>query len=241
MGMRRPGGRGSVNRAFKWVLIASFALHSCIFAVVVYAQKVRPHPTVIDAIPVELVRLGKPRDPDLLPRKVRHAAPPPVDDAVNLDTENKAKPTKTTPTKSKPPEMSDAARRLLEGANDDALDDALAKIEEAEGSPEGVPEGTTTDPARAARGYEALASASIKRAYQLPDLLKAQQQFLVADILIHIEADGRITNYEIIKRHPNDLFMSALENLLKSHQLPAPPKELVDKYRSEGILLKFKP
>lgn len=243
MSLTRPGRRATVNRAFKWVLIASFGLHFGIFGAVVYAQKMRPKNKVTDAIPVELVRLGKPRDPNLLPRKVRHAAPPPVDDAVKLDTGKKPPPpSKRTPAPKKaPPKMSDAARRMLSTANDDALDDALAKIEEPEGSPDGVAEGTTTDPARAARGYAALAGASLKRAYRLPDLLKAQQQFLSADILIHVAADGRIQNYEIVKRHNNDLFMSALESLLKSHQLPAPPKELVDKFRNEGILLKFKP
>lgn len=234
----------TVNRGFKWVLMGSFALHFGIFGAVVYAQSLKPKRQVHNAIPVELVRLGKPRDPKLLPRKVRRAPPPPADDAVALDTGKKPDPSQKKPERrrrEKEPTMSDAARRLLESANDDALDDALAKIEEPEGSPDGVPEGTTTDPTKAARGYAAKAGASLKRAYQLPDLLKAQQQFLSAEILIHVEPNGRISSYEIVKRHSNDLFMSALERLLKSHQLPPPPPELAERFRTDGILLRFKP
>ena len=232
----------AVNRAFKWVLGGSLALHVGVFGVVVYAQSLHPKLQVHDTIPVELVRLGKPRDPALLPRIAKSAPPPPADDTVALDTgkTDKTKPT-PKPDKKKTPELSDAARRMLEGMADDRLDKALAKVEELEGSPEGVAHGTTTDPARAARGYEAQVAASLKQAYQLPEMLKSQQQFLSAEFVLFIEGNGRISRYEIVKRHPNDLFMSALESLLKTHQLPAPPPNLASRYRDEGVLVRFKP
>ncbi len=238
------GGRSrrkTVNVGFKWVMITSLMLHFGIFGAVVYAQNNKPVIKVINAVPVELVRLGKPRDPDLLPR-IQRIAPPPPDDAISLDTGKKPKKRKRDkPPRQKKPKMSAAARRMLAGANDDALDNALSKIEAPEGTADGVVEGTTSDPARAARGYIALAGASLRRAYSLPDILKAQQQFLSAEISISISANGKILKYEVVTRHSNELFMSALERLLKSHQLPAPPKELANRFRTEGILVRFKP
>lgn len=233
------GGRArrkSVNRGFKWVMISSLVLHFGIFGAVVYAQTHKPASRVINSVPVELVRLGKPRDPDLLPR-IQRQAPPPPDDAIALDSGKKTQ----KPKREKKPKMSNAARRMLAGANDDALDNALSKIEAPEGTADGSVEGTTSDPARAARGYVALAAASLRSAYSLPDILKAQQQFLSAEILIFIGSAGQILKYEVVKRHSNDLFMSALERLLKSHELPPPPKELVNRFRTEGILVRFKP
>ena len=102
----------AVNRAFKWVLGASLALHVGVFGVVVYAQSLHPKLQVHDTIPVELVRLGKPRDPALLPRIAKSAPPPPADDTVALDTgkTDKTKPA-PKPDKKKTPELSDAARR----------------------------------------------------------------------------------------------------------------------------------
>ena len=229
----------AVNRGFKWVLIASFVLHFGVFGAVVFAQSQRPAVVVKDAIPVELVQLGKPRDPDLLPRKVRRAPPPP-DDGVNLDTGKKPK---TKPKRKRDPDkaMSDAARRLLNDANDSALDNAFSKLDEPEGSPDGVARGTTTDPTRAARGYEAQVGASLKQAYRLPETLKSRRQFLSAEFVLFIESNGRIARYEIVKSHPERVFMSALENLLKSHQLPAPPKALAKRYRDQGVRVRFKP
>ena len=231
----------AVNRSFKWVLGVSLGLHFGVFGAVVFAQSRQPKIKIHDTIPVELVKLGKPRDAALLPRIARSAPPPPADDTVALDTDKKKdKPTKA-PDKTKAPELSDAARRMLDTAADDRLDSALAKIEEPEGALDGVADGTTTDPARAARGYEALVAASLKQAYQLPEMLKSQQQFLSAEFMLYIESDGRISRHELVKRHPNELFMSALESLLKSHRLPAPPRELARRYRDEGVLVRFKP
>lgn len=234
----------TVNRPFKWVLIGSLLLHFGAAGAVVYAQSRNPKPAVRSSIPVELVKLGKPRDPKLLPRKVRSAPPPPPDDAVALDTgKDTPKPKKKPRRREKKPELSDAARRLLESSSSEAaLDDALAKIEDPEGSPDGFAEGTTTDPSKAARGYEATVAASLKRAYKLPELLKSQRQFLSARVVVYIAPNGRISRYEVVKKHPNQLFMSVLEGLLTNHQLPPPPNPtLARKYGSEGLDIIFKP
>src|SRR5687767_11505176 len=82
----------SANRAFLPIVILSLALHAGVIVSVVYAQHRTPRlPPPTDAIPVQLVRLGKPRDPELLPRKV--AEPPPAaepEQGVALEKEPEA-------------------------------------------------------------------------------------------------------------------------------------------------------
>lgn len=240
------------NRGFWLTLIGSFAVHSAAFATIAVLQAMRPPaPQLQQAIPVELVKLGKPRDAKLLPRIARPAPPPPPPDrAVNLDT-GKTKPNKpekpAKPEKAKPqPQLSPAAERMLRRRS---LDKAMSKLDslptetpdEGEGSPTGSVYGTTTDPARAASGYLAEVSAALTAAYRLPKTIPSdQRRFLSAQVMLHIEGDGRISSYEFIQRHPNQAFMSALERLLKQIKLPPPPKALAARFR-RGQAVEFTP
>lgn len=238
--------RRASRRGFGALLFISVVIHAGAFAAVVYAQGRAPKlQTPSGAIPVELVRLGKERDEQLLPRKVAPPPPPPPD-AVALETPDAPPP----PPKPKPPppkpksadeQMSDAARRLLQDAANSRLDEALDKLE-AEGSADGSVHGTTTDPNRAARGYEAQVGALLKQRYRIPDLIpQAQRRFLVAEVLLIIESNGRISRHQFTKSHPNQLFMQALERLLKTTQLPPPPRTLRRLYKKEGMLVRFVP
>lgn len=238
-----PAGaaRRAANRGFVWVVGVSLVLHGGIIGGVILAQALKPaRPPPTRAIPVELVRLGKKRDPALLPRKVApDYAPPPAPDAVSLDTGNKSTPNKKD--KTAPKQMSDAAKRLLEGA-DNRLDKALSKIEEPEGDPDGDPMGTTTDAANAAQGYAAAILRTLKGNYKLPDTIPAgQRQFLKARVVLYVERDGRIRDFQFIEEHPNKLFMGALETMLKTLQLPAPPKDIEAAMRETGVEVIFKP
>lgn len=234
--------RRTANRGFVWVVGISLLVHGGIIGGVIVAQAFRPpRPPPTRAIPVELVRLGKKRDPSLLPRKVApEYAPPPAPEAINLDTGNKSTPN-TKKEKTAPKEMSDAAKRLLEGA-DNKLDKALSKLDEPEGDPDGDPLGTTTDATNAAQGYAAAILRTLKANYKLPDTIPAgQRQFLKARVVLFVERDGRIREFEFIEEHPNKLFMGALETMLKTLQLPSPPKDIEGAMRETGIEVIFKP
>lgn len=247
-GMRVPTTsmrRSSANRGFVIFASLSFFVHAALIVGVVYAQMLKPKTRpMLDSIPVELVRLGKPRDPKLLPRKTAPAVPPP-DEGIALDTKNDPKPkAKPEPKKTKPKsEMSDAARRLLDSAADNRLDDALSKIDEVpEGSPDGDAMGTTTDASRAANAYQASISRTLKSGYALPQVIPAsQRRFLVAEVILYIERDGTIFRYEFVKEHPNKAFMASVETLLKRTKLPPPPRNLATQYRETGVGVRFKP
>lgn len=231
----------SANRGFTLLVVGSLVLHAVLFGVAAYAQASRPTLDVTrSAIPVQLVKLGKKRDPNLLPRKVEPvAAPPPESTGVALDTKNNSdKPSsgKKTPTK-----LSDAARRLLEGSSTQ-MDKALSKIEDQEGDPEGSIYGTTTDATNAAAGYDRAITEAMQRSYRLPEAIPAnQRQFLKARVALFIDSDGSVKRYEFIEKHPNEIFMGALESLLKSIKLPPPPASRAREVRDTGVEILFRP
>lgn len=235
----------TAKRGFMPLVVASTMLHVGIFGGAVALASLRPEPRIdLNAIPVELVALGKPRDPKLLPRKVRRAAardPAPVAaptaDGVALEAKSK----KPAPRK-KPRKLSAAARKLLAGGGEPDLDAALERLEAPEGLETGSNLGTTTDPARAANAYEAQVAALLRSRYKLPlTIPSSQRRFLVAELVLFIDRRGRVTRHTFTKRHPNAAFMGALESLLKSVTLPPPPKSLARGYASEGLAVRFKP
>jgi outer membrane biosynthesis protein TonB len=232
----------ALNRGFARIIILSLLLHLGILGGVVYAQYAKGRAKrEFHSIPVQLVKLGKKRDPNLLPQLVKPAsAPPPTDEGIALDTQNKDKPnqkTKDQP-KSKEPKMSDAAKRLLEDAK---LDERYREVED-EGDPNGSIYGTTTDATNAATGYLAEVSIALQKAYTLPKTIAdSERRFLSAEVVLYIESDGTISKFEFGQIHPNEAFRQALESMLKTLKLPPPPKELAEEYRTDGIPVRFKP
>jgi TonB-like protein len=231
------------NRGFSAVVMLSIIIHGVAIGGALYAQHMKPRLDITRAsIPVELVQLGKRRDPKLLPRIVeeQQAAAPP-DEGVPLETKETPPAEKSETKPKKPPKLSAAAKALLDGKQD-KMDRALQKVEDREGDPEGDIHGTTTDPTKAAQGYMKTIISSLKSNYRLPETIPAsQRQFLRASVVLFIERDGSIARYEFTQRHPNELFMGALEALLKSMKLPPPPAAQAAQLHDTGIEVVFKP
>ena len=262
---KRPSQRPTqpAHRGFFGWLFASLVVHGGAVGGVVFAQSLGPaRIDVAQSIPVELVQLGKERDPRLLPRIApppppapppEPAAPPPPEppppaepppppaDAVSLDTEQAPKKPKKR-TKPKKPQLSKAAQRLLNAGPENRLDSALKRLSEREGSPDGSPNGRSTDSARAAEGYQRAVAAALKEAYVVPaPIPAAQRRFLKATVVLFIDRNGRITKFDFAERHGNKLFMSALEKLLTTLQLPKPPRSLRRQVSNDGVVVIFDP
>lgn len=234
--------RATANRAFPWIVGVSLGVHVLAFAGVLVAQASKPEaPLVVNAVPVQLVALGKKRDPKLLPRKVEEVAAARSADGVALDSGKT--PSKATPSTKKEPKLSDAAQRLLEGgstSSDAKLDQATSKLDDREGDPSGHISGTTTDPSQAASGYQRSILVTLQDNYRLPETIPAsQRKFLKAQVLLFIERDGSIARHEFVERHPNDIFMGALESMLRQIKMPPPPPEVADAVRDGGVLVRF--
>lgn len=233
--------RSSANQGFVAFAVLSVVLHVGAIVGVVWFQGRKPVRKNVETVTVELVRLGKPRDPKLLPRKTAPALAP-KDDGVALDSKAETKPTKKTRETKKSPEMSDAARRLLEGA-DTRLDDALNRIDdEPEGQEDGDVMGTAARADNAANKYQTEVIRTLRARYALPTTIPpSQRRFLEAEFVLYIEKNGTIARYEIVKAHSNQTFMAAVETMLKRTKLPAPPRELADTYSDTGLGVRFKP
>jgi len=230
-----------LNRGFAPLFILSLLVHAGALGAVVFGQHLRGKPKVVmNSIPVQLVKLGKLRDPNLLPQITR-PPPPPPDEGIALDTANNSKPNEQTKEKPKPkdPQLSDAAKRLLETRPDD-LDKAIGRIEEDEGSPDGSIYGTTTDPTNAAKGYAAEVAAIIKANYVLPKTITpSEHRFLTAQVVLYIQRDGTVSKYEIVKIHDNEAFKRALEAVLQRLKLPPPPAANAAEYAENGLGVNF--
>lgn len=236
--------RSRANRGFVIVVVGSLFLHTAAVGAVLYNQHSRPAVVdVRDAIPVQLVALGKKRDPKLLPRKVQEAvAAAPEDKGIALDKNSEPVDPNKKPGEKKPEKkLSNAAERLLEG-RDSKLEEALDKLDEREGDPDGDIHGTTTDNTNAAAGYQRAIIKALQTNYRLPETIpSSQRQFLKAQVLLYIENDGTISKYEFAESHPNEMFMGALDALLKSIKLPPPPASEAKSYADNGVLVIFRP
>lgn len=247
-GLTTSQRRSLANRGFSLIVFGSIFVHSAAIGAVMYSQHRRPQVVELpNAIPVQLVALGKKRDPELLPRKMAPDPPPeaPPDEGVALDTGKKDEPAKPKDdekkSEKKDTKLSAAARRLLEGS-DNRLDSALERLDEREGDPDGDVQGTTTDRANAAAGYQRAIIKALKTAYRLPETIPAsQRQFLKAQVLLFIERDGSISKFEFVESHPNEIFMGALDSLLRAIKLPPPPASEAASLKEAGVLVRFTP
>ena len=245
-------------RGFGPLIVASLIAHALVVAGAVAYLGWTARPRVdLESLPVELVSLGTPRDPELLPRKVKapppgpkpqlEGAPAPSEEGVAIEgkapdaSKAEAAPRPKRKTRKRERKLSSEARRLLAGGPDRELDEAIAKVEAAEGRPDGFVGGTTTDPSAAANAYEARVKALLQARYELPLTVQAQRRFLQAVVVLYIDRRGHILRHEFVERHASQPFMNALEKLLSTVELPPPPKELVSTYRTEGLAIRFKP
>lgn len=254
-----PRARWSVG------VVLSIAAHVAMFGgALLYARITPPRTVQPPPIMAKLVRLGKPRPDDLLPRLAAPTAPEPVKVAKPSPTAPEPPAThepavapKPVPTKEgkgpaepAPPErdVHDALKRQRR------LSDALAKLgaptdepTSPKGeAPAGREDGSTLGNAeKAAEGdrYAALVQEALRRNYTVPTTIPERERlFLSVDLRIFIAADGSIRRFQIEKPSGNDAFDRAVEGTLaKTNNLPSPPTILMRTYANEGLGIRFKP
>lgn len=232
-------------------LAGSVVAHALLFGAILLFSWFKLTPDVnLDQKPIhaELVRLGKPRDQKLLPRK-EELPPPPKEIkgapmAKEEPVEEKAVPSpiptvKPQENKAQQGEKSSDAKKSLFGAFDKL--GKAPKAEELEGQENGSVDGT----AREAIGdqYAALITTQIRREYNVSDTISEQERmYLKAQVLVKISRTGEITFAKLIAPSQNDLFNDAvLAAVKKVGHLSPPPPEVADEYGNTGVVLQFTP
>lgn len=238
----------SPQRGFWYFVAVSVLSHGLAIAYYAYHSGHR-RPTIDlgdTVIQTKLVRLGKKREPKLLPRKA--SAPKPKSNEKLLAKDTPPEPQNEAP---KPDKMQEALKKIQDQAEREAQrQQALQRIaervgdDEPEGDPEGSAFGTETQAARLTltQAYFAKLHDRVMTFYSLPNILsEADRRRLQAIVVISVAADGSLLKQGFEKRSGNDSFDSALEAAVsRAAPLPAPPAFLRDTLR-QGVGLRFRP
>lgn len=205
-------------------------------------------PQVLEFEDVELVALGKPRDPSALPRIANPAPPkrakreevvldePPAEQApVEELTEHKVDdPAEEVPPEPTRDELMKDAFAGLEGLHDP---ERPVNEDVPEGQEDGVVEGTLSQAAGDAlmRTYSTKVNAAISKQWRVPATLDSEQiEGLSGEVvmLVYLSEDGYIREYRWDKRSQNEQFNLSIESALRrfrvdsgGRKLPLPDNE----------------
>jgi TonB family protein len=226
-------------------VIGSTAAHVGVAAVLVALSSIFGQPPVDpDQKPIKatLVRLGKPRDEKLLPRKEEEPPPAPKPEAepvkvptpepavVKIPTKD-AKPDKPSKDASKDGKKSlfDALKRASKGAS-----------AEVEGALDGDPDGDSAT--QEGERYFGLLRAVVRRNYEVSDTIpESERRALKAEVTLWIGATGEVLNVRLTKASGNELFDSAVLGAVKRASPFAPPPDgLKDSLKKQGVAIVFR-
>ncbi|HLL55739.1 MAG TPA: TonB family protein [Myxococcaceae bacterium] len=237
-------------------VLASLAGHAAVVGgVALFGLINRPPPIDLDQKPItaSLVRLGKPRDQKLLPRKEEPPPPPakveqsPPAPGPQAKPEPAAVAVPIPGVKPKPP----PAAQKQEGSKDSDRRSALfgafskvgkaAKPEPLEGREDGDPSGDSA----VAEGeqYWGLIKAHVHRNYNVTEAIPDTERLhLKARVRLWIGKAGELTKLELVKASGNSLFDTAvLTAAKKTAPFSPPPGSLREKLQREGVTLEFTP
>lgn len=255
-----PVEHGSLARRrqpYPWAVLISVALHLGIFgaAVVVSHLSSRPRIELQKPIAAKLVRLGKPRDERLLPRKETAPPPPPAANVAPVPVPPSPAPSPSPAAVEVPGKPTPKAAAPASAQKPDSkakLDDIMKRFKaglppgpgsdsDPVGQPDGDPEGDAEEAAEGER-YLALVQRRVKDNYQVPATIPEQERmYLNAVVRIFIQKNGQISRHELIRSSGNGVFDSAVQaGVARASPLPPPPEHLVDLLR-EGVDLNFRP
>ncbi len=197
-------------------------------------------------IAAKLVRLGKERPPEFLPRKYK-APPPPKPSAPLPVKKPKAAPKKPPKAEPKPKTKPPTSER-----NPDPLAAAIERIaaeydpkadpnEAPPGSPDGDPFGDSAEGSPGDR-YLALVTRVIRSHYRVPSVItERERMFLNATVVLYVSPEGRIVRHEIERSSGNPHFDAALIRAVEaSSPLPPPPAGWRDRFLREGLGVRFR-
>ncbi len=224
-------------RGLRRAIVTSIALHFIVLAGFVVARDSQARPKRTHKVIVtKLVKLGKKRPKELLPRKTqpKPAAPKSVLPKVpkTSQPEQKKKPAPDKPTSKR---VLSALERLKQ--NNIVEDDS-------EGDPDGVVEGTETDLSQAIVGnrFATEIYRCLKSKYELAGLKPSQVAGKSVSVVLWIAADGSFKDHRIEEGSGLERFDDAVEQaILRCGKVEPPPKSIQRMVLEDGIEVQFQP
>jgi TonB family protein len=208
-------------------------------------------------IRASLVRLGKPRDEKLLPRKEQPPPPPPkkveapptppsptpppaVDNKVAIAVPGVKPEPAPKPTPQPGEAKGEDRRKRLFGAFD-KFSKPSKQEEELEGAEDGDPSGDSAT-AEGERYYGMLSS-QVRRHYNVADTIpETERLHLRAQVAMRLNRTGEVLEARLSKQSGNALFDSAvLAAVKKASPFSPPPDHLRNALQKSGVVLEFRP
>lgn len=217
-------------------MLVSVGAHAAVVALMMVLSWLYETPRVdLDQKPItaSLVRQGKKRDEQLLPRKEPEAPPPPAEAKVPIPTPNVKPEPKPKVTSDKP--QPNAKKSLFDALN------KTAKPEELEGEENGDPNGDSAK--QEGEKYFGVISGAVRRNYDVSNTIPESERIrLTADVLIRLDAAGNLLEVKLTHSSGNDVFDGAvLGAIKKTAPFGPPPVHLKDTLKNKGVPLRFKP
>jgi TonB family protein len=236
MGEGLPAGLGRF-------VVLSMALHLAAFVGALgvgqlHLAKAAPVQTVLVT---KLVRLGKERPPELLPRKPE--APPPAAKPVAAVTPQVE--VKDHQPAAKPESLPSAKDRIAQLSQVSKALERLKKqgADEPEGLADGVRDGEVSRLAQAMAGNQFATEVyrCIKQYYSIEGMDQSRVRDRSAVVIVRIDTDGRFIEHRIERSSGLEAFDRAVDRaVIKCGKVSPPPSEISDAVR-DGLEVVFQP
>ncbi len=213
-------------------------LHAAVFGAAIYLPKLFDRaPPLRKPIIAHMVALGRPRDPQLLPRRETPAASPLASAPPKAPGKAPSQPAqKHAPTRQEL--MQRALARAMGRASPESKEEPDP---ERAGSPSGSPQGTAQS-AEEGDAYFTAVHDAIMENYVVPSVISERERlYLAAAVVAWIGPGGQILKHQFEKKSGNDFFDQALELAIQRTKLPPPPPDLARSLRDTGVVLNFRP
>jgi colicin import membrane protein/protein TonB len=218
-------------------------LHAAVFGAAIYLPRLFDRaPPLRKPIIAHMVALGRPRDPQLLPR--RESPPPATAPAPGLAAPAAPKTPGKAP--SQPQKHAPTRQELMQRALARAMGRATSEPKEEPdperaGSPTGSPQGSAQSAEEGDAYFTAVHDAILEN-YVVPSVISERERlYLSASVLAWIGPGGQILKHEFQKKSGNAFFDQALELAIQRTKLPPPPPDLARSLRDTGVVLNFRP
>ena len=228
--------------AYRPSKVGPFFAFSVVFHVVAVAVVLTASwlfaPAVVDLdqkpIKASLVRLGKPRDEKLLPRKEE---PPPEVKPEKVEVPLPIPAPKAIAVPGPDPKKPTAKQDLFKALNSASKQ---ARPEELEGRADGDPNGDAAK--EEGERYFGIISAAVRRYYDVSNTIpEAERRTLKAEVAMKVSASGEASDVRLKKGSGNELFDEAVLSAVKKAAPFSPPPEHLKKILQAGVTLAFSP
>ena len=229
------------NKGFHKVLMVSCVVHGLFFGGFVAfhswganAAPKRPK----NFIATKLVRLGKKRPPELLPRLEAQPAPNPKPQVSLAPPKKKSAPKKVTT--AKPQKAVSALERAKSMRKMSSALDRLRRVGDAEqtGDPDGVQDGEVSQVSAAILGnkYATEIYRCLKKNYAIQGVEQSKVKGRQATLVLQVDATGKLLGAKIVKASGLAAFDRAvLRSVQRCGKVSPPPKSLRQAVGSDGI------